>query len=411
MGYRYPHDVGLSLKLTNIGELVTFDSSNEKMVTHSSVEIAIENGRIAAIGTTVGDCDKLLDCAGCLLTPGFVDSHTHPVFLDGRENDFAMRLGGATYEEIATAGGGIVKSIDGVRDASESTLFSRVKSRLDTFLSFGTTTIECKSGYGLNTGSEIKSLKVLDELNNYHEIDIIITFMGAHACPPEFSGDMDGYVDIICDEMIPAVAEQGIAKYNDVFCEKGYFNVQQSRKILQTGKKYGLAPKIHADEFETSGAAELAAEVGAVSADHLMAASNEGLRNMSEAGVIATLLPGTTFFLGKTRYAPYNRMRKIGLDISLATDYNPGSCHIQSMSFIISLACIYLHIPPLEALKAATYTAAKSLDLHNKVGSLEIGKKADMILWNLKEYIEIPYSIVNYPIRQVIKSGRLVNWP
>ena len=210
MGYRYPHDVGLSLKLTNIGELVTFDSSLEMMVTHSSVEIAIENGRIAAIGTTVGDCDELLDCGGCLLTPGFVDSHTHPVFLDGRENDFAMRLGGATYEEIATAGGGIVKSIDGVRDASESTLFSRVKSRLDTFLSFGTTTIECKSGYGLNTGSEIKSLKVLDELNNYHEIDIIITFMGAHACPPEFSGDMDGYVDIICDEMIHAVAQQGI---------------------------------------------------------------------------------------------------------------------------------------------------------------------------------------------------------
>ena len=210
--------------------------------------------------------------------------------------------------------------------------------------------------------------------------------------------------------MIPAVADQGVAIYNDVFCENGYFNAEFSRKILLAGKKYGLIPRIHADEFEYSGAAELSAELGALSADHLIKPSENGLEDMAQAGVIATLLPGTTFFLGQTTYAPYKKMRDIGLEVSLATDFNPGSCYIQSMGFIISLACMYLKMKPLDALKAATYTSAKSLDLHNEVGSIEPGKKADMILWDLKEYLEIPYCIINHPISQVIKSGKPVDW-
>tara|TARA_Y100001960_G_C14771179_1_gene880145 strand:+ start:1026 stop:2165 length:1140 start_codon:yes stop_codon:yes gene_type:complete len=379
------------------------------MAIHPHIEIAIENGIVVEMGETVDDCDDVLDCHGGLITPGFIDSHTHPVFLNGRQNDFAMRLKGATYEEIAATGGGIVSSINGVRNTPESILFERVKERMDNFLSFGTTTVECKSGYGLNTVSELKSLKVLDEVNRFHDIDIIATFMGAHACPPEFIGDMDGYVNLICNEMIPAVADQGIAKYNDVFCEKGYFNIDQTRKILIAGEKYGLIPRMHADEFESSGATELAAEVGAKSADHLMASNNRGLKKMSETGVIATLLPGTTFFLGKNTYAPYNLMKKFDLNISLASDYNPGSCYIQSMGFIISLACLYLHMTPIEALKATTYTAAKSLDLESKVGSIEIGKKADIVLWNIKTHLEIPYWIANNTIRHVIKSGKIVN--
>tara|TARA_Y100000590_G_scaffold237064_1_gene266785 strand:+ start:4681 stop:5880 length:1200 start_codon:yes stop_codon:yes gene_type:complete len=399
----------LSLKLINIGELATFDSFLKQMAIHPHIEIAIENGIVVEMGETVDDCDDVLDCHGGLITPGFIDSHTHPVFLNGRQNDFAMRLKGATYEEIAATGGGIVSSINGVRNTPESILFERVKERMDNFLSFGTTTVECKSGYGLNTVSELKSLKVLDEVNRFHDIDIIATFMGAHACPPEFIGDMDGYVNLICNEMIPAVADQGIAKYNDVFCEKGYFNIDQTRKILIAGEKYGLIPRMHADEFESSGATELAAEVGAKSADHLMASNNRGLKKMSETGVIATLLPGTTFFLGKNTYAPYNLMKKFDLNISLASDYNPGSCYIQSMGFIISLACLYLHMTPIEALKATTYTAAKSLDLESKVGSIEIGKKADIVLWNIKTHLEIPYWIANNTIRHVIKSGKIVN--
>jgi len=379
------------------------------MVSHSGVEIAIENGRIAEIGSSVGDCDELLDCNERIITPGFVDSHTHPVFLDGRHNEFSMRLSGATYKEISDAGGGILNSLNGVRNSSEPSLFSLVKSRMDSFLFFGTTTVECKSGYGLNIESELKSLKVLDEVNRSHNIDIIITFMGAHACPPEFSGNIDKYVDLICNEMIPAVADQGFAKYNDVFCENGYFNTEYSRKILLAGKNYGLTPRMHADEFESSGAAELSAELGAISADHLMKPSENGLELMAEAGVIATLLPGTTFFLGQTSYAPYKKMRDIGLEVSLATDFNPGSCYIQSMGFILSLACMYLKMTPLEALKATTYTSAKSLNLHNEVGSLEPGKKADMILWNLKEYLEIPYCIINHSIKQVIKSGKPID--
>ncbi|MBH09206.1 MAG: imidazolonepropionase [Candidatus Marinimicrobia bacterium] len=399
----------MSLKLINIGELATFDSFLKQMAIHPHIEIAIENGIVVEMGETVDDCDDVLDCHGGLITPGFIDSHTHPVFLNGRQNDFAMRLKGATYEEIAATGGGIVSSINGVRNTPESILFERVKERMDNFLSFGTTTVECKSGYGLNTVSELKSLKVLDEVNRFHDIDIIATFMGAHACPPEFIGDMDGYVNLICNEMIPAVADQGIAKYNDVFCEKGYFNIDQTRKILIAGEKYGLIPRMHADEFESSGATELAAEVGAKSADHLMASNNRGLKKMSETGVIATLLPGTTFFLGKNTYAPYNLMKKFDLNISLASDYNPGSCYIQSMGFIISLACLYLHMTPIEALKATTYTAAKSLDLESKVGSIEIGKKADIVLWNIKTHLEIPYWIANNTIRHVIKSGKIVN--
>ena len=397
-----------SLKLINIGQLVTFDSEMDEMVALEQVEVAIEGTQFTEVGKNLGDADQILDCRGKLVTPGFVDPHTHPVFLNSREDEFAMRLQGATYEEIAKAGGGIVNSINDVRSASESVLISRVSARMDRFLSLGTTTVECKSGYGLNTESELKSLKVIDEVNNNHKIDMVATFMGAHAIPVEFIEDPEEYVKLICDEMLPAVARQGIAKFNDVFCENGYFNIEQARMILSEGANRGLASRMHAEEFENSGSAELAAELSAVSADHLMNVNDVGIEAIAEAGVIATLLPGTTFFLGSSNYAPYKRLENAGVNIALATDYNPGSCYIHSMPFIIALACIFMKMDVMSALKAATFMSAKSLQLEDKIGSIEVGKQADMVIWDLERIVQIPYNVSNHPIRNVIKSGELI---
>ena len=398
----------LSLKLSNVGQLVTYNAETMDMAVRDNVEIVIEGHQVTEVGQNFGDADSVLDCKEKLVTPGFVDPHTHPVFLDGREDEFAMRSQGATYEQIAAAGGGIVKSIEGVRNASEAELISRVETRMDRCLKLGTTTVECKSGYGLNKESELKSLKVIDEVNQSHDIDLIATFMGAHAFPPEFKDKHADYVDLICDDMIPEVEKQGIAIFNDVFCENGYFTLEQTRRILNTGSKHGLVPRIHADEFEDSGAAELAGETNSISADHLMAVSEKGIQTMIENNVIATLLPGTTFFLGKSTYAPYEKFKKAGVDVALATDYNPGSCHIQSMPFILSLACIYMKMPVLDAIKAGTYTAAKSLLLENEIGSIEPGKKADILVWNIQRAVQIPYLVSDHPIHSVLKNGHPV---
>ena len=398
----------LSLKLSNVGQLVTYNAETMDMAVRDNVEIVIEGHQVTEVGQNLGDADTVLDCKEKLVTPGFVDPHTHPVFLDGREDEFAMRSQGATYEQIAAAGGGIVKSIEGVRNASEAELISRVESRMDRCLKLGTTTVECKSGYGLNKESELKSLKVIDEVNQSHDIDLIATFMGAHAFPPEFKDKHADYVDLICDDMIPEVEKQGIAIFNDVFCENGYFTLEQTRRILNTGSKHGLVPRIHADEFEDSGAAELAGETNSISADHLMVVSEKGIQTMTENNVIATLLPGTTFFLGKSTYAPYEKFKKAGVDVALATDYNPGSCHIQSMPFILSLACIYMKMPVLDAIKAGTYTAAKSLLLEDEIGSIEPGKKADILVWNIQRAVQIPYLVSDHPIHSVLKNGHSV---
>ena len=394
-----------SLKLSNIGQLVTYNAETMDMAVRDNVEIVIEGHQVTEVGQDLGDADTVLDCKEKLVTPGFVDPHTHPVFFDSREDEFAMRSQGATYEQIAAAGGGIVKSIEGVRNATEAELISRVKARMDRCLKLGTTTVECKSGYGLNKESELKSLKVIDEVNQSHDIDLIATFMGAHAFPPEFKEKHAEYVDLICDDMIPEVEKQGIAIFNDVFCENGYFTVEQTRRILNTGSKHGLVPRIHADEFEDSGAAELAGETNSISADHLMAVSEKGIQTMTENNVIATLLPGTTFFLGKSTYAPYEKFKKAGVDVALATDYNPGSCHIQSMPFILSLACIYMKMPVLDAIKAGTYTASKSLLLEDEIGSIEPGKKADILVWNIQRAVQIPYLVSDHPIHSVLKNG------
>jgi len=398
-----------TIKLTNIGEIATHNSDTETIDYIKNRDILIKDGLIDKIELNISGGYEIFDCQNRLITPGFVDSHTHPVFLNGREEEFGLRLQGATYQEIAEKGGGINRSLNGVRNATVEELIEAVTKRMDRFIKLGTTTIEAKSGYGLDVESELKSLEALNIVNKNHAIDIIPTFLGAHAIPPEYKSNLDGYIDLLCNEMIPAVAEQGIAKYCDVFCENGYFNVIQSRRILETAKQYGLISRLHADEFEDSGAAELAAELGAVSADHLMAVSDVGIAKMAEANITATLLPGTTFFLGSTNYAPVKKLIDAGVKIALATDYNPGSCHIQSMPFIISLACIYMGMSAEEALLAATYNSAKTLQLDKEVGSIEVGKKADLIIWDLEKLIEIPYNVTDVPIVKVLKNGQFVN--
>ena len=393
-----------SIILKNIGCLVTANADG--VASFENTSILIENGKIAAIGDR--QSENAIDCGGKMVTCGFVDSHTHPVFLDNRDEEYAMRLAGVTYEKIAEKGGGIVSSVEGVRNASEDELIDKVSQRMDRFIAGGTTTIEAKSGYGLDTESELKSLSVIHKVHKSHAIDLIPTFMGGHAFPPEFADDHDGFVDLICDEMLPAVKAQGIAVFNDVFCEEGYFTVAQSKRILETGKKYGLKPRLHADEFMNSGAAELAGEVGAISADHLMAVSADGINALVENNVISTLLPGTTFFLGKSTYAPARELINSGMTLSLATDFNPGSCHIQSMPFIMTLACMHLGMTVEESFQAATYHGAKALELEEKIGSIEVGKSADLIIWGISSLLDIPYYVSNHPIRYVMKNGKIV---
>ncbi len=393
-----------SIKLDNIGCLTTLGSNGVKYIYNTS--LLIEKDRIVAIGS--GDGEKTIDCKGKLLTPGFVDSHTHPIFVDLRSEEHRLRLSGTTYEEIAENGGGIVSSVESVRTATVDRLYEKSISRIERFIALGTTTIEAKSGYGLDTESELKSLKVIEKISNNHIIDIVPTFMGAHAFPKDFLENKEAFVRLICEEMIPAVHEQGIAEFIDVFCEEGYFSIEQSRKIIEIGKSFGLKPRIHADEFNNFGASTLAGEIGSFSADHLMKIDNNGIKSLKENNVIATLLPGTTFFLNKSAYAPARKLIDSGVTVALATDFNPGSCHIQSMPFIITLAVMNMSMSIEEAFLGATINGAKALGLDSEIGSIEIGKKADIILWDISNLFDIPYYVTDHPIRAVIKNGKIV---
>jgi imidazolonepropionase len=398
----------MKTKIINISTVCTWSPEEDKLLTLPKVEILVEDSTIVQISKTVGEAEEEIDADGALITPGFVDSHTHPIFSGNRANEFGMRVSGKSYEEIAERGGGIISSINAVRNASEDQLFDECLERVNFFLVHGTTTIEAKSGYGLTVEDELKSLRVIKRLNEASPLDIISTFMGAHDFPPEFKNDHQGYVRVICEEMIPAVAEENLAEFCDVFCENGYFTLNDSRKILETAKECGLIPRLHADEFADSCAADLAAEVGAISADHLMEVSDDGIQKMAENGVIATLLPGTTLFLGKNKYAPGRKMIDSGCDIALATDFNPGSCTIQSMPHIISLANLYCGISIKEAFKGATWNGAKAIKREKQLGAIAGGFQADMLFWDLGSIEEIPYWMGSDRILNVMKAGKLL---
>ena len=401
-------------KIKNIAKIVTWDIANNKIKNHQNqkLEILIKNNSIFKIGENFNDiaCDRDIDAKGGLITPGFIDCHTHPIFYGNRSLDFKLRTEGKTYEEISSQGGGIKSSIDSVRESSFNELFKKSSSNIESFIKKGTTTIEAKSGYGLTLKDEIKSLEVIKELNKRSALDIVPTFMGAHDFPPEYANDKEGYVNLICDEMIPEVADKKLALFCDVFCEEGYFNIKQSEKILDSGMKNGLIPRLHADEFMDSDAARLAAEIKAVSADHLMFASDENLKKMADSNVMSVILPGTTFFLGKKEYVDANKILDFGGEIAIASDYNPGSCFIQSMPLIMLLSNLYCNLPIDLSFKACTYNAAKVLRKEKEIGLVKEGYNADLLIWNLDSLEAIPYSFDNTDnnILNVIKNGNIV---
>ncbi|MFQ6609099.1 MAG: imidazolonepropionase, partial [Fidelibacterota bacterium] len=325
-----------------------------------------------------------------------------------RIEEFALRAVGMSYQEIAAAGGGILASVRAVREASQEELEEAILQRLEKFLALGTTTLEAKSGYGLSLEAELKSLRALKHAADRSMIDVVVTFLGAHDFPQEYRRRKDDYVALICEEMIPAVAEENLAEYCDVFCEKGWYTVEQSRQILETAINYGLKPRLHADEFTDSGAASLAAEIGATSADHLMYVSEVGLRKMGVAGVVATLLPGTTFFLGQQMFAPARKIIDAGLTVALATDYNPGSSFIQSLPFIMSLASLYLQMTVEEAFRAVTFGGAAALQKQEQMGTITVGRQADIVLWAIDDLAELACRIGENRVQAIVKRGEIM---
>lgn len=337
--------------------------------------------------------------------PGFVDCHTHLVFGGYRDDEFEQRLQGKSYKEIAEAGGGILSTVRKTRLAPESELYDAARARLREMLQWGTTTCEIKSGYGLDTETELKLLRVIRQLAQDSVQTVVPTFLGAHSVPPEL--DKPAYIRKLVDEMIPMVADAGLARFCDVFCENYVFNAEESRRILEAGKRHGLIPKIHADEIETSGGAETAARVGAISAEHLLVPSNQGLRAMKEQGVIAVLLPGTSLFLKTGEKAPVAKMRELGLAMALGSDFNPGSCTVFAMPMVIALACLLYGMTIEEALIAATRNAAKALKLGQQ-GSIRPGMDADLLILDIPNYRHIAYRLGHNPVRTVVKAGKVV---
>ncbi|GEL05369.1 imidazolonepropionase [Rummeliibacillus stabekisii] len=395
----------------HVGPRTKGDMSELGLIEDGSVWL--EDGVIQAVGTTSelkefyesrAQEAEIVDATGHLITPGLVDPHTHVAFGGSREREFEMRLEGATYMDIMNAGGGIHATTRMTREASEEELIEQTSKRLDSFLAHGVTTVEGKSGYGLDLETEMKQLRVMKYLQEHHAIDLVPTFMGAHAVPAEYKGKEEEYVNLIIEMMLPKVAEEKLAVFNDVFCEVDVFTPEQSKRILEAGKELGLTPKIHADEIKPYGGAELAAEVGAISAEHLLKASDEGIEKMAEAGVIACLLPATALYL-REEAARGRVMVDRGVPVAISTDCNPGSSPTTSMPLVMNLACISMRMTPAESLCAATYNAACAIGMEDKVGSIEVGKQADIVLWDVENYQKLQYLFGVNHVEQVWKKG------
>ena len=417
-----PEGSGL-LVVDNPNEMITVAGNNRKprrgellqdIGVMKEAALVIKKGIISEVGprkevlaSIDTDDAVILDATGKTVMPGFVDPHTHLVFAGSRENELRWKIEGASYTDIASKGGGILSTVNATREASSDELLALASDRLDIMMRHGTTSIEVKSGYGLSVEAEMMILEVARTLSEEHEADISTTFLGAHAVPPEFKDHPEGYVDQVIDRMIPRVADEELADFCDVFCEEGFFDVEQSRAILEEGKTYGLVPKLHADELSDVGGANLAAEVGAISADHLEKSSDDGIGQMAEANVVGVLLPGTSFSTN-IGYADARRMIDLGLPVALATDFNPN-CWTKSMQFMISLACYKMRMFPTEAVVASTINAAHAIGKAHDIGSLETGKQGDVIILDIENHEQIPYRFASNHVDTVIKRGEIVH--
>lgn len=375
--------------------------------------IVVENGVIVGVGPTHKleskfnfDNYEIIDARGKSVLPGFVDSHTHFVFGGYREEEFSWRLEGKSYMEIMERGGGIVNSVEGTKKASYEELLKLGEKRLDSMMRFGVTTVEGKSGYGLDYDTEIKQLEVMKELNSVHELDIVPTFLGAHAVPSEYKGKEREFIEKMI-RILPEIKEKNLAEFCDVFCEKNVFEIEDSKYLLEEAHKMGLKLKLHADEIVQLGGAELAASLKAISADHLLQASNEGIAMLADAGTIATLLPATAFSL-KENYARGRYMIDQGCAVALASDLNPGSCFTESIPLLIALSTLYMNLTIEETITALTLNGAAALDRADKLGSLDLNKQADMIILEHESYKFLPYHIGVNCVETVIKNGKVI---
>lgn len=411
----------VDLLITKANELVTLQGGSAKPFTQeksrylgiiSGGAVAVDKGKIRAVGETNDICSRfksetVIDASGKVVMPGFVDPHTHLVFAGSREEEFELRLQGLSYLEILTKGGGILNTVRATRKAPRKQLVDSARETLDIMLRHGTTTVEAKSGYGLTPRDELKCLEAARELDRTHTVDVVSTFLGAHAVPPEHQNKPEEYVDLVVENMIPQVAERRLAEFCDVFCEEGVFTVEQSRRILQAGEERGLRPKVHADELSSFGGAELAAELKAVSAEHLLFASDEGLRAMVQREVVAVLLPAAAFSLMNRKYADARRMIQLGVPIALGTDFNP-SCWSENIQIAIAIACREMLLTPAEAIVASTINAAHAIGRAHEVGSVEEGKNANVTILNIPSYKFLGYRFGVNLVDKVVKEGKLV---
>jgi len=405
----------LDILIKNASELVTCKSKGPKtgrdlnaldIVTGG--DLAIKGGRIVAVGDDIDESAKrVINAAGKTVLPGFVDCHTHLVFSGSREDELALKINGADYLEILSSGGGILRTVSSTRDAVFPELASAALSRVKTASDYGTTTIEVKSGYGLDTVNEMKMLTVVANLRTNRRAELVPTFLGAHVVPPEFSGNRASYVREIL-RMIEGLGKQPLAEYCDVFVEEGAFSVDEAREILKRARDCGLKIKLHAGEFSDMGGVELGVEMKATSIDHLDYVSEEGMRRMAEERTIGVLLPGVPFHLMTGHYAPARRLVESGVPIALATDFNPGSCPTLSMQMVIALACRYMKLTAAEAINASTVNAAYAVDRGDRIGSLEVGRQADIIILDVPDHRQLPYWFGMNLVERVIKNGRIV---
>lgn len=397
---------------TPIGKVSLRGKAQAQNLKLKNAAVLMDGGKITAIfkdgelPIITGET-QIIDAENCLVTPGLVDCHTHLVFGGWRHNEIPLKLRGATYLDILRAGGGILDTVRHTRETGEDELFLKSKGFVEEMLSDGVTTVESKSGYGLDLENEIKQLRINKRLNFETPIDVVSTFLGAHAIPPEYKDKPNEYISYLCDIVLPEVKRQNLAEFCDVFCEDSVFDVEQSRKMLLCAKKLGLKSKIHADEIEAIGGAVLAGELGAISAEHLIATDEKGMASMAKGGVTAALLPATSFYLNKS-YASAREMIGKGIPVAIASDFNPGSCPSLNLQFAINLGYLKYRMLPEEILTAVTLNAACAIDRGEIIGSIEVGKQADLVIWNAPNFEMICYRFGSNQVKTVIKKGEII---